>query len=159
MQNALIVFDLDFTLWDAGGTWCDHLRAPFGSHNGDVFDADGACIRLYPEVRRILDSCDELNIPMALASRTGAPTWARSILKLFHLRGRFVHEQIYPKSKDHHFRCLQRDTCLSFDRMAFFDDEMRNIQDVRALGVHTAHVPDGLNWDHFHTTLACLVQD
>jgi len=25
----VIVFDLDFTLWNGGGTWCDHLRAPF----------------------------------------------------------------------------------------------------------------------------------
>ncbi len=159
MPNALIVFDLDFTLWDAGGTWCDHLRAPFRQRDGAVLDADGARIRLYPEVPKILDSCAERNIPMALASRTGTPTWARSILDLFGLRDRFSHEQIYPKSKDHHFHCLQRETGLTFDRMAFFDDEMRNIQDVGALGVHTVYVPDGLTWDRFHKALAYLTQD
>lgn len=159
MPNALIVFDLDFTLWDAGGTWCDHLRAPFRRRNGDVLDADGACIRLYPEVPEILDSCDALNIPMALASRTGAPTWAQSILGLFGLRDRFVHEQIYPKSKDHHFQCLRRASGLSFERMAFFDDEMRNIQDVGALGVHAVHVPNGLTCQHFRTALTYLTQN
>ena len=25
----LLVFDLDFTLWDAGGTWCDQTKPPF----------------------------------------------------------------------------------------------------------------------------------
>ena len=40
----LIVFDLDFTLWNAGGTWCDHLRAPFHCRDGCVLDADGAMV-------------------------------------------------------------------------------------------------------------------
>jgi len=159
MLNALIVFDLDFTLWDAGGTWCDHLRAPFQRDNAHVADADGARIRLYPEVRRILDSCDERHIPMALASRTGAPSWARRILELFGLHDRFAYEQIYPGSKERHFHQLQKESGLPFENMVFLDDEVRNIHDVSALGVHAIHVPNGLNWNHFQLAMATLMQN
>jgi magnesium-dependent phosphatase 1 len=96
---------------------------------------------------------------MALASRTGAPAWARQILDYIGLRGRFAHEQIYPGSKERHFHCLRKESGLPFDRMVFLDDEMRNIDTVKALGVHTIHVPEGLNWDHFQCALTCLGEE
>lgn len=149
----LIVFDLDFTLWDAGGTWCDHLSPPFHRHNGRVRDADGAEVRLYPDVPAILDWCDEQAIPLALASRTGAPDWARHLLDLFDIRHRFPHEEIYPGNKDRHFHHLHRATGLAYTDMLFFDDETRNIYDVENLGVKAIHVPRGLTWDLFKSAV------
>ena len=37
----LIVSDLDFTLWDAGGTWCDQTLAPYRRINHVVEDVKG----------------------------------------------------------------------------------------------------------------------
>jgi len=46
----LLVFNLDFTLWDAGGTWCDHTDPPYTKENSFIQDASGKTISLYPEV-------------------------------------------------------------------------------------------------------------
>ncbi|MDQ8185004.1 hypothetical protein [Pelagicoccus sp. SDUM812002] len=43
----LVVFDLDFTLWDAGGVWCDCLRPPFSKQGNQVLDAAGLLVRPY----------------------------------------------------------------------------------------------------------------
>lgn len=40
----LIVFDLDFTLWNAGGTWCDHTFPPYRKENNRVIDSQGNII-------------------------------------------------------------------------------------------------------------------
>ena len=140
----LIVFDLDFTLWDAGGTWCDHLSPPFVRRNGDVVDRQGSCVQLYPDVRSILQWCRDHGVSTAIASRTGEPSWARELLDLFEIRNHFDYEQIYPGSKQYHFNALRRESGHPYERMIFFDDEYRNIEDVQALGVHAVHVPNGL---------------
>ncbi|MCB1124156.1 MAG: magnesium-dependent phosphatase-1, partial [Verrucomicrobiae bacterium] len=54
-QPAVIVFDLDFTLWDCGGTWCDCLWPPFRKAGSRVLDAHDSHVRLYPDVQEILD--------------------------------------------------------------------------------------------------------
>ena len=76
----LVVFDLDFTLWDCGGTWCDHTNPPYYKHNGIILDDDERKIRLYPEVRIILDKLSKQKIPLGVASRTGAPDWADELM-------------------------------------------------------------------------------
>ncbi len=144
-MKKLVVFDLDFTLWDAGGTWCDHTNPPYKRVNGHVEDAYGARIVLYPEVQEILEDLKSLEIPMALASRTGAPSWARELLRLFEIQHYFSYEEIYPSSKIAHFSQLQKDSGIPYTNMVFFDDEMRNIHDVSSLGVHTIYVENGVN--------------
>ena len=142
---ALIVFDLDFTLWDCGGTWCDCLSPPFRNLGGRIEDRFRRVIRLYDEVHHILDQCDALAIPMALASRTEQPAWARQLVDLLELTHRFAFAEIYPSSKVRHFRALREASRVPYDQMLFFDDELRNIREVSALGVICVHVEDGLN--------------
>ncbi len=144
-MDRLIVFDLDFTLWNAGGTWCDHTNPPYRKVNGHVEDSYGSHIVLYPEVRDIINDLSEQGILMALASRTGAPSWAKKLLNLFEIDHFFKYQEIYPGSKTAHFSQLKRQTGISYSNMAFFDDEMRNIQEVGALGVHAVFVDDGVN--------------
>jgi len=74
------VFDLDFTLWDAGGTWCDHTLPPYTSVNGYIRDAAGRQIYLFPDVRSILHKLSRKDILMAVASRTHSPDTARKLM-------------------------------------------------------------------------------
>ena len=140
----LVVFDLDFTLWDCGGTWCDHTNPPYFKENGFILDDDERKIRLYPEVRIILEKLREENIPVGVASRTGAPDWADELMVLFDIKKYFGYFEIYPGSKINHFKSLQSKTGLPYEDMIFFDDEYRNIQEVGQLGVEAVFVEDGM---------------
>lgn len=143
----LVVFDLDYTLWDCG-TWVDCTTPPFEKDDsGKIMDQAGNHCRLYPDVLEILDHVDAKGIPMALASRTHDPEAARSLLALMGIADRFKFQQIYPGSKLVHFEVLHRDSGIPYNRMVFFDDEMRNIQETGSLGVRAVHVEAGLTWD------------
>ncbi len=144
-MKKLVVFDLDFTLWDAGGTWCDCTNPPYKRMNNHVVDSNGSIITLYPEVRDILNQLKEQNMTMALASRTSAPSWAKELLRLFEIEHYFAFQEIYPSSKLKHFKQLQSDSGIHYSDMVFFDDEMRNITEVGTLGVHAVFVDDGVN--------------
>ena len=141
----LIVFDLDFTLWDCGGTWCDCLTPPFQIRDGRVIDRTGRHVQLYEDVIDILDDCDARNIPIAVASRTEQPDWARQLLDLLGIRDRFAYEEIDPSSKLQHFAALQQSSAMDYPEMLFFDDERRNIEEVSDLGVLSILVPDGMH--------------
>lgn len=52
--------------------------------------------------------------------------------------------EIYPGSKTTHFRSLRKKTGIEFGDMLFFDDESRNRNVERELGVCTCIVPDGM---------------
>ncbi len=141
----LIVFDLDFTLWDCGGTWCDHTNPPYYRQNGIVRDDDDRKIRLYDDVFQILEQLDRRQIPLAVASRTTTPDWASELMDLFDIKRFFKYFEIYPGSKINHFYALKAKTGLSYRDMIFFDDEYRNIDEVSRLGVRTVFVQDGIN--------------
>lgn len=145
----LIVFDLDFTLWDCGGTWCDCLTPPFSTHKGQIQDRIGRQVRLYSDVLDVLQWCDAALIPMALASRTEQPSWARELVSMLGIRHRFSFAEIYPSSKLQHFAALRHASSIGYERMLFFDDEMRNIHEVGGLGVTSVYVDDGLDMDSF----------
>ncbi|TWT80162.1 Acid Phosphatase [Planctomycetes bacterium CA13] len=140
----LIVFDLDFTLWDCDGTWCDCLSPPFGLRGGKVTDRTGRMVRLYDDVAMILDECKRGRVPIAVASRTEQPRWAQMLLDLLEITNRFSFAEIYPTTKLKHFAALQESSGIPFEKMLFFDDEMRNISEVSQLGVTSIHVADGL---------------
>lgn len=144
-MKKLVVFDLDFTLWDAGGTWCDCTNPPYKKINSHVEDSNGSSIILYPDVRNILGDLKQQNIPMALASRTSAPSWANQLLNLFEIEHYFDYTEIYPGSKIEHFTKLMQSTGISFWDMVFFDGEMLNITEVGSLGVHAVYVNEGVS--------------
>ena len=141
----LVVFDLDFTLWDAGGTWCDHTRPPFRWHGDHIRDRDGLVISLYPDVKGILNRLNENDISMALASRTHSPGIATMLLEMFGVRKHFMYEQIFPGSKIRHFELLHEHSSIPYNQMIFFDDEHRNVMEVGNLGVHALLVNSGLS--------------
>ena len=152
----LIVFDLDFTLWNADKTYCDQLRPPFYRYGDRVRDADGRHIQLYPDVSLIMGKLNNLDVTLAVASRTHEPGWALDLLCLLSIDHYFEHREIYPGGKLRHFTSLQDKTGLLFEKMVFFDDEMRNIKEVESLGVRAIHVKDGL--DRKHIALYALIQ-
>jgi magnesium-dependent phosphatase 1 len=149
----LIVFDLDFTLWDCGGTWCDCLSPPFRKRQQRIEDRNGRRIRLYDDVLAILDHCDAQRLPMALASRTEQPAWARELIEHLEITRRFRHAEIYPASKQRHFAALRDCSGIEYDHMLFFDDETRNIREVGELGVTAIFVEHGLTRSLFDESL------
>lgn len=140
----LIVFDLDFTLWDCGGTWCDHTNPPYCRENGHIRDEDGRKIILYPEVIPILEALSNRQVILAVASRTHSPDWANELMELLEIKKYFHHFEIYPGSKIDHFRSLQNKTGLPYREMIFFDDEYRNIDEVSRMGVTSVFVENGI---------------
>ncbi|XP_025774259.1 magnesium-dependent phosphatase 1 isoform X1 [Herpailurus yagouaroundi] len=142
----LVVFDLDYTLWPF---WVDtHVDPPFhkGS-DGAVRDRRGQTVRLYPEVRDVLERLQGLEVPVAAASRTGEIEGANQLLELFDLDRYFVHREIYPGSKVTHFERLQQKTGVVFSQMIFFDDEKRNILDVSKLGTEWSYLHSCPEWN------------
>ena len=149
----LIVFDLDYTLWDCGGTWCDCLTPPFNQTAGGPSDRFGRVVTLYEDVQDILQFCEDREITMALASRTHEPAWARELIRMLGIDHLFSYQEIFPSSKISHFNNLHRDSGIPLRNMLFFDDEMRNIHEVGAMGVTAIFVNNGLNYSLFEKGL------
>jgi len=141
----IFVFDLDFTLWDAGGTWCDATNPPYQWCDEKLLDSSGSWIRLYDDVISILDDLKHRNKFIVAASRTYQPDWAHDILHLMDIDKYFDLKEIYPSSKVKHFDRIQNHFKIQYDEMVFFDDEYRNIEDVSRLGVETVFVKNGIN--------------
>ena len=149
MNVDLVVFDLDFTLWDAGGTWCDHLSPPFKICSKGVSDNQGRIVNLYSDAMEIFQAIEDNDIPMAIASRTEEPEWARHLLDLLGIRKKFKYEEIFPDSKITHFNNLHEKSGIPFKKMIFFDDESRNIKEVGNLGVRCHLLNEGINLKEF----------
>jgi magnesium-dependent phosphatase 1 len=145
VTKKLFVFDLDFTLWNAGGTWCDCTTPPYKKTNGFVTDSSGIKIVLYPDVREIIQILKAHDKLIAIASRTEEPTWAKQILELLDVRTNFDYEEIFPDRKTKHLKKIQQLSKINFQEMVFFDDEYRNIEDVIELGVTCEWVRNGIN--------------
>lgn len=141
----IFVFDLDFTLWDAGGGWCDTTNPPYEWKNGKLLDSSGDWIRLYDDVIDILEELKENDKHVVAASRTYRPDWAEDLLHLFNIDKYFDLKEIYPSSKIKHFKNIQNYFNLPYSEMVFFDDEHRNIDEVGRLGVESVFVTDGIN--------------
>lgn len=139
----LVVFDLDFTLWDAGGVWCDCLQPPFSKREEGVYDAAGTRVRVYEDIPWALEALVKAGYELGIASRTTQPIWARELLDLLDFRRFFSQEEIYPSSKVRHFAELKARSGFEYSEMLFFDDEPRNIDEVSELGVRCVLVSGG----------------
>nr|WP_319999715.1 magnesium-dependent phosphatase-1 [uncultured Draconibacterium sp.] len=140
----LFVFDLDFTLWDAGGTWCDATNPPYYWSNGALLDQSNNEIELYPDVIPVLEELKKNKRKIAAASRTFEPSWAQDLLHLFDIDKYFDLKEIYPSSKIQHFSKIKNYFGIDYSDMVFFDDEHRNIHEVGKLGVESVFVEAGL---------------
>lgn len=157
---SMVVFDLDaccwypemYMLWGGGAPFEQTGTAP----NNALTDCRGERVRLLADVAACWADCHarmQRGEPLlvGVASRSDEPSWARECLRKFYVADGVtmwdvVTEarcEIYKGSKRDHFAALQRKTGVPYDRMAFFDDDTANIRDVKALGVHCFHTPDG----------------
>lgn len=140
----LFVFDLDFTLWPF---WVDtHVYPPFDKdQHGNVADRFKTSMKLYPGVKEILLNLQSLGVRMAAASRTEAPKEANDFMKLIGIDRHFYLKEIYPGCKLAHFQKFHEKSGIEYQKMIFFDDEHRNIEDINKLGVTCVYVGNGLN--------------
>ncbi|KAK2000445.1 magnesium-dependent phosphatase-1 [Colletotrichum falcatum] len=179
---ALVVFDLDYTLWPF---WVDtHVAPPLkaaGPARSAVVDRRGESFAFYPDVPRVLYTLPLAGVRVAVASRTSAPDLARDLLKLLHVPPPGADDygsnnanantntkkdkakkaldcfdgplEIYPSSKIRHFEAIARKTGVAYTDMLFFDDESRN-RDTESLGVTMYLVRDGVSWPEMERGVA-----
>ena len=157
---ALIVFDLDETLWPfAVGNNYDH-PPPYRKVKGVVCDHLGRQIKPYPDVPDILRWLHKRNILMAAASRTETPDRAVALINLLGWADYLKLQEIYPEPKTTHLENLAKKTLLAFEQMLFFDNEEGNIRDVSKLGVvsHFLNSSNELTWTEMEKGLQCFAQ-
>ncbi|MBN2636341.1 MAG: magnesium-dependent phosphatase-1 [Prolixibacteraceae bacterium] len=143
--KEIFVFDLDFTIWNAGDTFCSETNPPYLWKDRKLMDCSGRWMRLYPEVLKIFEMLKRQNKIIAIASRTLKPDWARQLIQLFMLDKFIDIIEIYPGGKNQHFKSINNQTKIPFNKMVFFDDEVRNIEDIRQLGVECVLIDNGIN--------------
>ena len=155
---ALIVFDLDNTLWTPE---LYQLRSLQRQKN--AMPRAGIDVDLFPGARAVIESIrsDEgrwSNVRFAVASRTKSVEWAHHLLGEFGIRDIFDHVEIFPGDKIAHFNNLREKSGIPFERMIFFDDARHgrygNCVPVSRLGVLSVHTPGGLHCETiFHTAM------
>lgn len=143
----VFVFDLDFTLWNAGDTFCSETSPPYRWVEGKLLDQSSRWIRIYPDVHRTLQFLKGKGLTLAIASRTNEPDWARQLLQFFDLDKYFDIREIYPGDKTTHLKKIQEQANCPFHQIIFFDDEERNIADATSLGIESVLVENGISYE------------
>jgi magnesium-dependent phosphatase 1 len=144
-EMQVFVFDLDFTIWNAGDTFCSETNPPYLWEDGRLVDRAGRWIRVYPDALEILQMLRDKGKIIALASRTNEPPWAMQLLQIFDLDKYFDIKEIYPGNKREHLIKIREKVNCPFDQIVFFDDEERNIEAVKSLGVASVLVNSGIS--------------
>ncbi|BBN11630.1 magnesium-dependent phosphatase 1 [Marchantia polymorpha subsp. ruderalis] len=128
---ALVVFDLDYTLWPY---FCDCR-----SENESPV--------LYSQAKGVIQALKSKGVLMAIASRSPTANKARTFLSKLDLLSSFSVMEVYPSwsDKTDHFQKIHQKTGIPYNSMLFFDDEDRNIQAVGHMGVKSVQVHNGVN--------------
>ncbi|BBN02262.1 hypothetical protein Mp_2g13900 [Marchantia polymorpha subsp. ruderalis] len=110
---------------------------------------------LYPQAKGIIQALKSKGISMAIASRSPTADIARTFLSKQDILSNFPVMEIYSSwtHKTDHFRKIHQKTGVPYNSILFFDDEHRNIQAVRNMGVTCVHVSSGVNLDALKTGL------
>ncbi len=161
-RPKLIVFDLDATLWTPELYKLRRLpNYASAGPPGPMADQD---VKLYAGARAALEelATDDAwaDTALACASRTNKGPWARQLLRDFTVAGRSLddlleYKEIFTGDKVAHFNNLHQKSEIDFGDMLFFDDardgKYGNCAKVAAMGVCSAHCPDGITtevWKH-----------
>ena len=164
-RPKLIVFDLDNTLWTPELYKLRRLpNYASAGPPGPIADQD---VKLYAGARAALEelATDEAwkDTALACASRTNKGPWARQLLRDFTVAGRSLddllqYKEIFTGDKIAHFNNLEQKSEVAFDEMLFFDDardgKYGNCAKVAAMGVCSAHCPDGITTEVWTNALA-----
>ncbi len=142
----VFVFDLDFTIWNAGDTFCSETNPPYFWNEDKLVDQSGRWIPMYPEAMGVLQLLKSKGVLVAVASRTNKPEWAIQLLQLFDIDKYFDIKEIYPGSKITHLKKIQEKVGCRFDQIIFFDDEERNIEDAKFFDIISVLVINGLTY-------------
>lgn len=145
-KKEIFVFDLDFTLWNAGDTFCSNTLPPYEWEDDMLKDREGRWLRLFPETTEILTKLQNDKRIIAVASRTYTPENAEQLLQLFDIDKYVTLKEIYPGSKLVHLQNIQKKLNKPFADFVFFDDEDRNIKEVESLGIHCETVENGIDF-------------
>ncbi|WFD26911.1 protein-tyrosine-phosphatase [Malassezia nana] len=135
----LVVFDLDYTLWPVcmyeliGKLWVDtHVDPPLQRRAGALNEVVD---------RGILFELKRRNVQVAAASRTCAPRVARQALQGLWIASTPDEKPVSVGcSKVAHFEQLAQATGIDYVDMLFYDDEHRNADVQKKLGVHFVQV-------------------
>lgn len=90
----------------------------------------------YPDSLEVLEYWSK-RCEIAVASRTSYPQGAESLLQLFGFDKYIKYKEIYPGCKLTHFSRLKQKSGFDYGDMLFFDDESRNIRDLKTVGVES----------------------
>jgi len=140
----VFVFDLDFTIWNAGDTWCSETNPPYLWEDGKLLDRSGRWIHLYDDTITVLKILKENGKIIAAASRTNQPGYAEQLLQIFDIDKYFDIKEIYTGSKIVHLKMIQKKLNCIKDQIIFFDDEERNVQEVSSLGIRSVLINNGI---------------
>ena len=133
-RPAVVVFDLDSTLWMGNVESFGGARVV--SEHEAVDMASGKTLRLFPDVRRVFSSLEAARVPIAIASASPAAAAATRLLKAWGLS--VAHAEIYPGAKDAHLRAISAKLKVPLSRALFFDDLPHNIRAADKVGVGAA---------------------
>jgi magnesium-dependent phosphatase 1 len=187
-QFALVVFDLDATLWETEMYLLSGPPFKATAEPHKVTDRVGDVVELMPgsvlALRAFATDERWKGVKVGVASRTDFPKWARTCIDMLrlpatvadnsdgdddddannnssamlNLKDLIDHAEIYESDKKSHFRALHKTTGIPFEKMAFFDNEMRNITSVSQLGVKCFFTPDGMTRAEWHRFVNSLDQ-
>lgn len=144
---SLIVFDLDFTLWQRPRFRKGPPFEPIDGGAAGVRDAGGATLYLYPAAKRALVCLADAGVPVAVASRTHREGWARQWLEMLTVddAGRTVQDVIDPLPvlvqdgpKSGHLQRISEMSGVPLSKMLFFDDDLAGKRTlIRRSGPHS----------------------
>jgi len=155
---ALLVFDLDYTVWPFD---CDKdVIAPFiPSQFGGVLDRYGRPSNAFPNVPAIFAALVDAGVPIAYASRNPSAGPVEALLRAIAITPRTRPEVRclwdalpnrnlfhayssagYGRGKARHFAAIQAACGVAFRDMLFFDDLYDNIKQAQAQGTTSVHL-------------------
>ena len=145
-EPALIVFDLDNTLWTPELYQLRKLQRM------DQCPTAGKDVKLFAGAQYALDAIRSgqfANTKFAVASRTKSVGWAHSLLDQFGIYELLDFVEIFPGHKKAHFKKIAEASGVDYADMLFFDDardgKYGNCLPVSQMGVLSVHCPGGLD--------------
>ena len=146
----LVIFDADETIWTCYGYWTSLLVPPLEKVNdNEIKDSEGKRITLFDGVRQMLETLNDREILISLASfNDREPNRVTECLELFEIDHFFIYPQVDWNDKGQNIKkvlnLLQENNGkkLNYSEVLFVDDLLPFINKVAAAcpGIRTLHI-------------------